>query len=87
MNITVGLTRTRVAAVALLAGLFAGVAATPVSAHEGHGSCAEYGAAVSGNAQSERPWGQIVSNGAQLGFTSALVEEAHTTEGLCEPRL
>jgi hypothetical protein len=66
--------------------LAAAAAAMPVSAHEGHGNCAAYGATVAGNAQSERPWGQIVSNGARVGFTSALVEEAHTVEGLCEPR-
>lgn len=64
----------------------AGVAALPVSAHEGHGSCRTFGETVSANAQSERPWGQIVSNGAQLGLTSALTAEAHTIEGLCEPR-
>jgi hypothetical protein len=64
----------------------AAAAAMPVSAHEGHGSCTAYGATVSGNAQSERPWGQIVSTGAGLGLNSALVEEAHTVEGLCEPR-
>ena len=71
-----------------VAAVLAAAAATamPVSAHEGHGSCAAYGATVSGNAQSERPWGQIVSTGAQNGFTSALVEEAHTVEGLCLPR-
>jgi hypothetical protein len=62
------------------------VVATPVSAHPGHGSCAAFGETVSANAQSEHPWGQIVSQGAQLGLTSALTEEAHTTEGLCEPR-
>jgi hypothetical protein len=61
-------------------------AAAPASAHEGHASCAAFGATVSANAQSERPWGQIVSNGARLGLTSALTEEAHTVEGLCEPR-
>lgn len=66
--------------------LAAAAAAMPVSAHEGHGSCAAYGVTVSGNAQSERPWGQIVSNGARVGLTGALVEEAHTLEGLCEPR-
>ena len=72
---------------AVVIGLIAGgIAAAPVSAHEGHGSCADYGATVASNAQSERPWGQIVSNGAQLGLTSALVKEAHTVEGLCESR-
>ena len=45
----------------------AGVEAMPVSAHEGHGSCKAFGETVSANAQSERPWGQIVSHGAQLG--------------------
>lgn len=71
------------AAVALIA---SGVAATTAGAHEGHGSCKAYGETVSANAQSERPWGQIVSHGAQLGLTSALTAEAHTTEGLCEQR-
>jgi hypothetical protein len=71
---------------ALAVAMSAGAMATPASAHEGHGSCAQYGATVSANAQSERPWGQIVSNGARLGLTNELVEEAHTVEGLCEPR-
>lgn len=66
--------------------LLAGLAAMPVSAHERHGSCKAFGETVSANAQSERPWGEIVSRGAQLGLTSALTAEAHTTEGLCEPR-
>jgi hypothetical protein len=60
------------------------VAATPASAHQGHTSCKEFGATVSGNAQAERPWGQIVSGGAKAGLTAALTAEAHTTEGLCE---
>jgi hypothetical protein len=64
----------------------AGAAAMSVSAHEGHGSCKAFGETVSANAQSEDPWGQIVSHGAQLGLTSALTEEAHSVEGLCEPR-
>jgi hypothetical protein len=51
-----------------------------------HGSCKAFGETVSGNAQSEQPWGQIVSQGAQLGLTTALTAAAHTTEGLCEPR-
>ena len=64
--------------------VIAGVAAVPVSAHESHATCAEFGAIVAANAQSERPWGAIVSNGAQLGFTSALTAETHTE--VCEPR-
>ena len=72
---------------ALAVGLFsAGLAAMPVSAHEDHGSCTVFGETVSANAQSERPWGQIVSHGAELGLTADLTAEAHTTEGLCEPR-
>jgi hypothetical protein len=77
--------KTKILAVAVGLAL-AGVAAMPVSAHEGHGSCKAFGQTVSANAQSERPWGQIVSHGAQLGLTSALTEEAHTIEGLCKPR-
>jgi hypothetical protein len=74
-------------AVAVVLGLVAAsAAALPAAAHEGHTSCKEFGATVSGNAQTERPWGQIVSGGAQAGLTAALTAEAHTTEGLCEPR-
>lgn len=65
---------------------FAGIGAIPASAHEGHTSCQEFGATVSGNAQTERPWGQIVSRGAQAGLTAALTAEAHTTEGLCDTK-
>jgi hypothetical protein len=69
-----------------IAVIAAGLTTMPAAAHQGHASCAAYGAAVSGNAQSNRPWGQTISQGAQLGLTSALVAEAHTIEGLCEPR-
>jgi hypothetical protein len=68
--------------VAVVAG--SAIAAAPATAHVGHASCKAFGETVSGNAQSERPWGQIVSIGARLGLTSALTEEAHTIEGLCE---
>jgi hypothetical protein len=57
------------------------IAAAPATPHEGHASCKAFGETVLGNAQSERPWGRIVSNGARLGLTSALTDEAHTIEG------
>jgi hypothetical protein len=79
--------RTKMLLAAALAGAVStDVAAVPAEAHEGHASCRAYGQAVSENAQTIQPWGQLVSNGAQLGFNSALVAEAHTVEGLCEPR-
>jgi hypothetical protein len=79
--------RRKIVIAAVLAGAVStGVAAVPAQAHEGHGSCKAFGQTVSENAQTAQPWGQIVSNGAQLGFNSALVAEAHTVEGLCEPR-
>jgi hypothetical protein len=62
-----------------------GVAAAPTEAHVGHASCQAFGHTVSENARTTQPWGQVVSNGAQLGLNSALVAEAHTIEGLCEP--
>jgi hypothetical protein len=72
---------------ALLAGAMStGAAAVPAQAHEGHASCKAFGQTVSENAQTTQPWGQVVSSGAQAGFNSALVAEAHTVEGLCEPR-
>jgi hypothetical protein len=71
----------------VLAGAVAiGVAAVPVRAHEGHASCKAFGQTLSENAQTTQPWGQVVSTGARAGFNSALVAEAHTVEGLCEPR-
>jgi len=72
---------------ALLAGAVStGAATVPAEAHEGHASCKAFGQTVSENAQPTQPWGQVVSSGAQAGFNSALVAEAHTVEGLCEPR-
>jgi hypothetical protein len=72
---------------ALLAGAVStGAAAVPAQAHEGHASCEAFGHTVAGNAQTSQPWGQVVSTGAQAGFNSALVTEAHTVEGLCEPK-
>ena len=73
-------------AAVLAGGIPTGVAAVPAQAHEGHTSCEAFGQTVSENAQTTQPWGQVVSNGAQLGFNSALVAEAHTVEGLCEPK-
>jgi hypothetical protein len=70
----------------LIVALASGIGAAPAQAHEGHESCKAFGQAVSQNAQTIQPWGQVVSNGAQLGFNSALVAEAHTVEGLCEPK-
>ena len=70
----------------LVVALASGIGAAPAHAHEGHGSCKAFGQAVSQNAQTIQPWGQVVSNGAQLGFNSALVSEAHTVEGLFEPK-
>lgn len=70
----------------LVVALASGIGAEPAQAHEGHGSCKAFGQAVSQNAQTIQPWGQVVSNGAQLGINSALVSEAHTVEGLCEPK-
>jgi hypothetical protein len=69
----------------LVVALASGIGAAPAQAHEGHGSCKVFGQTVSQNAQAVQPWGQVVSNGAQLGINSALVSEAHTVEGLCEP--
>jgi hypothetical protein len=77
----------RILLAALLAGaLSTGGAALPAQAHEGHASCKAFGQTVSENALTTQPWGQIVSTGAQLGFNSGLVAEAHTVEGLCEAR-
>ena len=64
----------------------AGVAAVPGNAHEGHASCQAFGEAQSNIAQEERPFGQLASNAAQNGFLAALIEETHTSEGLCAPR-
>ena len=64
----------------------AGVAALPVSAHEGHGSCRTFQRPSRQMPSSSGPWGQIASHGAQLGLTGVLTTEAHTIEGLCEPR-
>ena len=81
--------RRKVPIAAVLAGAVStglGFAGTPAQAHEGHASCKTFGQTVSENAQMTQPWGQVVSTGAQLGFNGALVAEAHTVEGLCEPR-
>jgi hypothetical protein len=79
--------RRKIMIAALLAGVVStGAAAVPAQAHQGHASCEAFGQTVSENAQTTQPWGQIVSTGAQAGFNSALVAEAHTVEGLCEPR-
>lgn len=78
--------RNIVVAAVLAGAVSTAVAAVPAQAHEGHASCKAFGQTVSENAQSTQPWGQVVSNGAQLGFNSTLVAEAHTVEGLCEPR-
>jgi hypothetical protein len=79
--------RRKIVVAAVLAGaLSTGAAVVPARAHESHGSCKAFGQTVSENARTTQPWGQIVSNGAQLGLSSALVTEAHTVEGLCEPR-
>jgi hypothetical protein len=79
--------RRKILIAALLAGaVSAGAAAVPAQAHEGHASCKAFGQTLSENAQTTQPWGQVVSNGAQAGFNSALVAEAHTVEGLCEPK-
>ena len=78
--------RTKFLAAALAGAVWTGLTAVPVQAHEGHASCKAFGQTVSENAQTTQPWGQVVSNGAQLGFNSALVAEAHTVEGLCEPK-
>lgn len=79
--------RKRILLAAVLAGAMStGAAALPAQAHEGHASCEAFGQTVSENAQTTQPWGQIVSGGAQLGFNSGLVAEAHTVEGLCEAR-
>lgn len=77
----------KVKVLSIVIGFFvAGVAAVPVSAHEGHGSCQAFGEGQSTIAQEERPFGQLASSAAQGGFMAALIEETHTTEGLCESR-
>ena len=58
----------------------------PGAAHEGHASGKAFGQTASQNAQSDRPWGQLVSQGSQRGWTPALIPESHTSEGLCEPK-
>ena len=79
--------RRKIVVAAVLAGVVSiGAAAVPARAHESHGSCKAFGQTVSENARTTQPWGQVISTGAQLGFNSALVSEAHTVEGLCEPR-
>ncbi len=76
----------RLTALASLALLVAGVAAAPVGAHEGHASCKAFGQTHAQLAQELHPFGQAVSFAARQGFNAALVEESHTTEGLCEAK-
>ena len=78
--------RTKILAAALAGAVWTGLTAVPVQAQEGHASCKAYGQTVSEHAQTTRPWGQVVSDGAQLGFSRALVAEAHTVEGLCQAK-
>ena len=79
----------RRASIAAAAGLVAAVTLTgtsPAHAHEGHASCRMYGATVAEFAQTETPFGQLVSNAAIQNFNHLLVRETHAMTGICEPR-
>ncbi len=58
----------------------------PSLAHEGHASCRGYGHTVSEFAQTETPFGQLVSNAATQGFNDDLVRETHAMPEICDPR-
>ena len=59
---------------------------SPAQAHEGHASCKMYGQTVREFAQTETPFGQLVSNAATQGFNDLLVRETHAMPEICEPR-
>jgi hypothetical protein len=74
------------AASAALVAVTGMIGATPAQAHENHASCKGYGQTVSEFAQTERPFGQLVSNAATQGFNDLLVRETHAMPEICEPR-
>lgn len=78
--------RNRAATATVIAVVAVVTSIVPAQGHGGHGSCRGYGQTVQEFAQSERPFGQLVSGAATGGFNHLLVEETHAMPEICVQR-